>query len=364
MTAELTLIEEIENSAAAASPSRRNDMLQKAVDLFCVAVDESIYDDLSIFDDVLIRLAADIELAARALLARRLAPMRQAPPRAIRMLAFDDAIEVAGPILSQSARVDDKTLVEIARTKGQGHLLAISQRGGLSEAVTDVLIERGDRDVVLSTADNYGASISEPGFATLVQRSKGDDLLAEIVGCRPEIPSQVLTTLIAQASQTVRAKLETSHPRAKAEVRRAVAEAAIGVEARVRSALTDYTAAFAMVERLRRAGQLNEYAIANFAKAGDYAEAVAGLALMCDLPLQFVEQAMTRDRSEALVVLAKALGLSRSTVEEILLMRARKGIISRTQIADRLARFERLRSATAQEIVRIFRIRMKVQPSQ
>lgn len=363
MNAELALIREVESSIAAVSASRRGDMLQKVVDLFCAASDEPFYEDLSVFDDVFVRLAADIELEARALLASRLAPMRQAPPRTIRMLAFDDAIEVARPVLMQSAGLDDETLVQIAKSKGQPHLFAISQRGALSSVVTDVLIERGSRDVVLSTADNYGATISDVGFATLVRRSGGDDMLAEVVGSRPEIPSPLLTALIAQASDAVRAKLEKSHPRARAEVRRAVAEAARRVEARVRSSLLDYGAALASVDALQRFGQLNEQAIATFAKKGAYAETIAGLALMSDVPLPFVEQAMARDRSEALMVLLKAVGVSRATAEQILLLRVNKGGISRAQITERLMRFERLRPETAKEIVQIFRARAKGQPS-
>lgn len=363
MTAELLLIRDVENSIANASASRRGDILGKALDLFSAALDEPLYEDLSIFDEVFIRLSARIELTARALLARRLAPMPQAPPRTVRTLAFDDAIEVAGPILSQSSRLDDKTLAEIARTKGQSHLLAISQRGALSDLVTDILVERGDRDVMLNTADNYGAIISDFGFATLVGRSQGDDLLSEIVGSRPEIPSPVLTTLIAQASQAVRLKLESSHHRAKAEVRRAVLEAANRVEAKVRSTLNDYTAALATVETLRQSGQLDERAIATFAKSGAYEETIAGLAAMCELPLLFVEQAMARDRSETLLVLAKTARLSRTTVAEILALRAKKGIISRAQIVERLARFERMRPATAQGIAHIFRARAQAKPS-
>ena len=77
--------------------------------------------------------------------------------------------------------------------------------------------------------------------------------------------------------------------------------------------------------------------------------------MMCNLPLQFVELSMERDRSETLLVLAKSLDLSLSTVNEMLLLRAKKGLISRGEIDQRLARFERLQIATAQEIVRVFR---------
>ena len=357
MTAELSFIKEIENAIAGASTDRRREMAGKVTDLFVGRSDEFSAEDLAVFDDVIVRLAAEIEEQARALLSRRLAPIRNAPPRIIRLLARDDDIDVAGPVLAQSAQLSDEALVEIARTKGQAHMLAIAQRGSLSEVVTDVLVELGDREVVLNAVDNYGANFSDHGFTVLVHRSEGDDRLAEFVGARPEIPTPLLTALVAKASAAVRAKLEASHPRAKAAVHRAVAEAAGRVEAQLASTALDYTAALEAVDSLQRSGQLNESALASFAKTGAYPETIATLAAMCDLPLQFVEQAMGRDRSEALMVIAKAVNLSWATAQEILLLRAERGVISRSEIVQRLAQFERLQSATAQEIVRVLRSR-------
>jgi uncharacterized protein (DUF2336 family) len=362
MSAEISLLKEVESAAAGVSADRRGDMVHKVTDLFVSRSDELTDDDLAIFDQVIMRLSAEIERHARAVLARRLGPIRNAPPQIIRALAFDDDIEVAGPILSQSARLDDRTLIENARTKGQAHMLAISQRGWLSEAITDVLVELGDREVMLNVADNYGADISDRGFSMLVSRSEGDDMLAEFVGSRPEIPAPLLTILVAKASEAVRAKLENAHPRAQEEVARAVAQAADRVEERVQSITLD-SSALAAVEGLRRSGKLDERALAHFAKAGAYAETVAALAAMCELPPAFVHQAMARDRSEALMVLAKAVGLSWSTMQDILVLRVQRGIISRGEIVQRLARFERLRSATAQDILKIFRARAQVASS-
>ncbi|MFX5438043.1 DUF2336 domain-containing protein, partial [Acinetobacter baumannii] len=87
-------------------------------------------------------LLEHIENSAKALLANRLAPIDTAPPQTIRTLAFDDLIEVAGPVLTLSPRLDDDTLIETARSKSQAHLLAISNRKTLSGAVTDVLVLR------------------------------------------------------------------------------------------------------------------------------------------------------------------------------------------------------------------------------
>jgi uncharacterized protein (DUF2336 family) len=163
MIVDPAFIAEVEGAIAGASTERRSEMLRKVTDLFVSDWDEFTSEELAIFDNVIVRLVAEIEQAARELLARRLAPIRNSPPDTIRLLAFDDAIEVADPVLAQ-ASLDDKTLIEIARTKGQRHMLAISRRASLSEAVTDVLVALGDREVVLDTVDNYGACFSDDGF--------------------------------------------------------------------------------------------------------------------------------------------------------------------------------------------------------
>ena len=82
----------------------------------------------------------------------------------------------------------------------------------LAETVTDVLVERGDRDVALSVVQNAGAKFSETGYVRLVKRSEGDDELAQSVGSRPEIPRQHFLKLLTTASKAVRIALEAAHP--------------------------------------------------------------------------------------------------------------------------------------------------------
>ena len=76
-------------------------------------------------------------------------------------------------MLAQSRRLDETDLVDIAKTKGQAHLFAISGRDGIGEAVTDVLVRRGDPEVVRNVADNRSAKLSDGGFTALVKRAEG-----------------------------------------------------------------------------------------------------------------------------------------------------------------------------------------------
>jgi len=74
-------------------------------------------DQIWTFGEVIERLANEIEVAARVQLAKRLARTDNAPIDVVNKLAFHDSIDVAGPILRYSERLDVRTLVANARTK-------------------------------------------------------------------------------------------------------------------------------------------------------------------------------------------------------------------------------------------------------
>src|SRR5262249_10404321 len=203
----------------------------------------------------------------------------------LRALAFDDAIDVARPILSQSENLGNAVLVENAETKSQPHLLAISQRKSLDEAVTDVLVERGDLAVLYSVAANAGAKFSDGGFARLVDRSEGDDELAFRIGARGDVPRHHFLKLLAKASQAVRLKLEAEDPLNAEEIHRAVAGAAGHIQTKSAALSRNYASARTQVGELRAAGQLSEGGVEAFAKSGQFEETAVALALLCDLPI-------------------------------------------------------------------------------
>src|SRR5215831_14530375 len=154
MAAPQDLIDELETAISISTIGRRAETLRRVADLFMYSPAVYNAEQIDLFDDVMGRLCSEIETAARATLAERLAPVLNAPRGVIRRLAVDDAIEVAGPVLSQSLQIDDATLIEAAKTKSQEHLLAITKRETIAESVTSVLIDRGNQAVALSTVKN------------------------------------------------------------------------------------------------------------------------------------------------------------------------------------------------------------------
>ena len=206
------LLDELQATLAHGTVARRVETLRRVTDLFLGGAVDYSDQQIGLFDDVFQCLMLHIETSAKALLANRLAPIDTAPRQTIRALAFDDVIEVAGPVLSQSNCLDDEALIETARNKSQAHLMAISTRKTLSGAVTDVLVLRGNDEVVQSTVNNPGAEFTERGFTRLVNRAEGDDNLATCVGLRPTIPRHLYLKLLAKASDAVRQRLEAANP--------------------------------------------------------------------------------------------------------------------------------------------------------
>src|SRR4029077_13050630 len=107
-----SLLDELQSTLAHGTVARRVETLRRVTDLFINGAVDYSDEQVGLFGDVFQCLIDHIEPSAKTLLANRLAPIETAPPLTIRALAFDDVIEVAGPVLSQSARLDDKTLIE------------------------------------------------------------------------------------------------------------------------------------------------------------------------------------------------------------------------------------------------------------
>jgi uncharacterized protein (DUF2336 family) len=359
MTIQNAFINELEDALSNGSAERRAKALRRVTDLFVLSSSHFSSDQIAVFDTVFNHLIVDMERSARAMLADRLAAIPNGPPNVIRRLAFDDLIEVAGPLLSHSNMLDNSALVENASTKSQQHLLAISRRKALADTVTDVLVERGDREVALSTVRNAGARFSEIGYVRLVKRSEGDDELAQSVGARPEIPRQHFLKLLTSASKAVRLTLEAAHPHNASEIQHVVAEVATAIQAEAAAASRDFVKAQALVESLRASRGLGEGDVAGFARAGKFEETAVALASLCALSIDVIERAMVQDREETILIVMKAIELSWPTAKAVLLLCAGQHGLSPNALEQRRAVFNRLNRTTAQQVVEFQRKRQE-----
>jgi uncharacterized protein (DUF2336 family) len=352
-----SLIVELEDAIKHGSQDKRVETLRRVTDLFLSDADRLNEAQIGVFDDVLVHLIQRIETRALAELSERLAPIDNAPVEVIRNLARSDEIMVAAPVLTQSARLTTDDLVDIARTKGQGHLLAISGRARLEEAVTDQLLSRGDRAVQHTLARNAGARFSETGFTVLVNSAESDESLAKTIGARLDLPASVLRALLSKATEAVRSWL-MSHapPAARTEIQLTLATISNAIT-REAAAPRDFTLAQQLVTAMQERGQLNEAAIVGFATGQKYEELVAALSALCSASIQLVAALMKSERNEGLLVSCKAAGLKWPTVIAILRNRFTHHSVPDEELASARADYLTLSQANAQRTLRFWQVR-------
>jgi uncharacterized protein (DUF2336 family) len=351
------LIAELDGAVTGGSPERRVQILRQVTDLFLSDADRLNETQITVFDDVLVRLIERVEARTLAHLSDTLSGIEMAPREAVRRLAFHDDALVAAPVLTKSNRLSEKDLIEIANTRGQQHLLAISGRGTLNEALTDVLIRRGGADVSNALAQNLGARFSEDGYATLVGNAERDEGLTEALGIRLDIPAKLLRALLAKATDAVKARLLKAASLAmqeKIQVAIAVIAEQIGV---VTPKQIDYTGAQNAVVALNRTGKLNDSMVNQFAVGREYDNVVAALSFMATVKIEAIEPLINSDRLDGLIVACKAARLSWSTTTMIIRNRPGCRSVSKQELEQALEAFEALSLSTAQRTIRFWSAR-------
>jgi uncharacterized protein (DUF2336 family) len=354
------IISEIESALRADSGVKRTKVLMSVTDLFIGGATKYSYFQTMLFDDVLTHLIERVESGALVEIAMRLASIPNAPADTVRQLAWNDAIGISGPILSNSPRLTDRDLIEIAKTKSQAHLASIAHRPHLNEDVTDVLIDHGDADVANAVAINSGALCSNLTMAKLVLRADGDNQLTESISRRTDIPSQMFHQLLAQATDAVRTRLLASaKPEQKDVIKKVMDEISIQV---VKSSLVphDYAKAERTIAALSQDTNLIRTKIGEFADTKHIAEVIVGLASVNGLMVAHVERLFYAPTCFGLMILCKASALAWKTTRAVIGARA-VDLESRPSSHDELrAQFGELSILSAQILVRFWQGRQKV----
>lgn len=348
-------ITELDDLVRNGDPRRRAKAVRQLAELFVEGAPTFKSQHVEVFDIVLSALAAATENATRADLAVRIASLTNAPPTLVGRLVRDADVRVAGPLLRASPLIDEPTLVEIARAMGQAHLFAISERTTLGVPITDVLVRRGEREVIRSLAANDGAHLSNQSYSKLIKRAEVDGMLAIAMGKRQDLSDEMLRELLEGSVDLVRRRLfEAAPPLRKASIAKAMI--AVSGGAPVETSRPDFASAQREIVELHRAGRLNKEALLEFAKTRRYEETVAVLSAISAIPVSAIDKIVNGERRDSILVLGKALGLDWPTVRALLALRQPEArISSATDLGLARANFERLAPATARRVMKFWK---------
>lgn len=311
MTAPASRLHDLIALANESSSERRRELLRGVTDLFFSDETHGAA-EIGLFDAVLGKLAGEMEVAVRAELAARMSGVEVAPTGLMRSLADDD-IEVARPVLERSGALSEDDLISLARTKGQDHLRAISQRTIVPTAVSDAIVERGDDDTLGVLLRNSGAALSRKAHEKAVDRAVQNPDLHEAVVSREQLPIDLLNEMYF----VVEARLRDRITSANAAIDPARLEAALAA-GRKRVAVgdgalpADYAESEAAVRDMIARGEVGPRLLAALLRNRETTRFLVALAELTDIDFHTARRILERKELDALAIVCKAADFDRS----------------------------------------------------
>lgn len=320
-------VRDIEEQLRHSDPQKRQNILHSLTDLFLSSAPQLDEDGVEVFDSVFDCALQKPNTATLTDISTRMAPVPNAPTRLIKRLANDPEIAVAGPVLGQSPRLSETDLCEIARVRGNTHLLAISIRKNLTSPVTDILIDRGDNEVARNVANNETAKLSERGVSRLMERAETDETISAGLYTRSDLQPDAMQT-------------EWTNAKARSQ------EARVKIAAAQRLAVT-----------LKQEGDLTETKIGAFAAENKYEELVAAISLLSNLRYQVIESMLHGQRLGGLTLVCKSLGFNMTTMNALWKVAAWRNGAGPNEINSARKDFLAVSKEIAQRVLRFWLVR-------
>ncbi|SEQ01836.1 hypothetical protein SAMN05428969_1561 [Devosia sp. YR412] len=322
--------------------SERDQLFRNMAQLFSYVSDRCDDEQVAQYDEVLCQLAALVEVEARVHVAKLLAPLDRAPGTVVVRLANDD-IEVAKPLLEFSNVLSDDDLIDIVSHQSEEHRVAIAGRSTVTDRVGEAIVEHGERASVVRLVRNVGAELDKTTLEKLVERAVRDVEIAADLRNRHDIDWKSLRGEIDSVANKVLESLgEVDRSRTLDPVAAGKVNAVVYNRMRNRAGFSanEWKVAYNQVKALSDRKQLDDRALARFARFGYGHHAAAALTVMLSVaPEVFVKWLASQDYV-AITVALRAAGLSTDLFEAVVATLPWRDLPSeadKTMIASRFA---------------------------
>jgi len=297
--------------AGEASSEKRRLLLRELTDHFLGSAEHSTA-ETELYGSVLETLSDEMETAVRAELAARLADAPSAPGNLIRRLA-EDQIDVAGPVLRTSTVLTDADLIGVVSRQGQEHMRAVSGRIAVSEAVSEIIVERGDDDTLGVLLRNDGAQLSRTASETAIERAKVNPGLHVAAVERKSLPADLLNEMYFVVEARLRQQILEQNAQMDPELLEAALAAGRTRVATDDGALpSDFAESQAYVDELHAAGQLTPQMLVRFLRSKGRTSFLVALSRLSDVDFQTARSIVDRRDLDALSIICKAADIDRA----------------------------------------------------
>jgi uncharacterized protein (DUF2336 family) len=340
------------------SSDRRRELLREVTDLFLTQPSETLDpSQMELFDDIMSRISSEMEEAVRIELSSKLAPNPSAPRGVLASLARD-SFAVAEPVLKHSSALSEADLIEVARTRGQAHLRAISQREAVPEAVSDAIVEHADDATLGVLLRNQGAELSRQASETAVDRAHANPELHEAVVERRNLPPDLLNELYFIVEARLREQIMQRNAELDPQQLQAALEAGRNrLAARDGAVPADFATAQAEVQAMVQRGELTPTALTALLRQGHKTKFTIALAQLADIDFPTARRILEGRQVDPLAIVCKAAGFERALFLTfvVLMLNRESDAMSRAQEYGEL--YAKLDKDTALRAIRFWRLR-------
>jgi hypothetical protein len=350
--------DELTRIAAERSPEKRLELLHKVTDLYFEGVGQHTTSETFLFNDIMEKIVDLFSGDLKVQVSTKLAVLPDFPSNVVRKLAHDEDAEVARPVLRNALSLSEDDLVRIAEMGSQAHLSAIAGRSTLPEKVTDVLIDRGDRNVVHAVTANHGARFSVYGMDRLFEKVREDVDLRELLVERPDLSPVTIEKLLPIISESLAMKLaERGYEVGNAIPADMVAALRKRFAAALKTRKTDILQISILVEQIRNGHAQLDGSVRQIAEVGRLVDVASVIATFTRLEPDHVFHQLFKGELQTVLILCRSLDLTWPTLEAILTLCAKKQRTTYRSDPAVRSNYEAIDTMTAQRAIRFLRIR-------
>lgn len=344
------MLDRLEVLAGSGAEPSNDAVLDLVVDLLAARGDRMRSSTRDACADLLLIIMRRASSEARGAAALRLAGLPTASPRLLVALARE-AIDVAAPILQHGQNLVGSDLVRLVSEASPAHLRAVARRDGLSEAVTDLIVLRGDREAIVLSLLNRRARLSRSSLGALADKARSDPSLRGALIQRSDLPDVIIERLWPLLDIGDKARLVGAGWRFnRSEIGEVAREASATLGATVRQGAlprsVDTYGAFV------QAGQVTMGdALAELVEAGRLAEAAQLIARAIRVEEGVALNLLYGIYDRGLAILARGAGLDEGAVTRLACARARLPSIPIGDVRRTLRTFAEVTESEARDIL-------------
>lgn len=340
------------------SSDKRRELLRQITDMFLSNPDAQTAASYTAFDDIAGTVIADFTSEVRSELARTFTDSALPLARTARQLAMDE-IEVARPVLEGWTALTETDLIDVVQTKSQDHMIAVTKRPEIGEKVSSALVERGEDRVVASLLSNEGAKINRDTYEKVTERSHTSTVLQAPLVRRRGVPLDLLNDLYASVGVQLKQDILKQYEGVSPQELEAALERSRSRVSKLYGALPeDFDVAQRELKMLENSGDLKPPLLVRLMRDGAKSRTLYCLALarLTDTDFEVISKLMDARDVDGFAILCRAAGFDRALFLTLSLSIVGEGH-SMSKLDDFGALYERVPAATAQRVVRFWKLR-------